>query len=206
MTCLFVAAPAPSKGQRSLLEGRGDSFSVACDRPNDVPTDDSNPVPGGHRLSSKGHGAQGRRPLLDHKEDPSGAGLGGASSDAVAALVALNRAAGNPLDGAGLLFRRIRRVGVGLRPSWPPGPVYHGGGRGGAGGSPFPETRRTGGSAGCACSSSSPPSRYRPRGPTAGWPPRGPRAYVGASGGAEAKLGAWLARTGRARPRSPFQL
>jgi 4-diphosphocytidyl-2-C-methyl-D-erythritol kinase len=78
-----------------------DAFSVECDDPA-VPTDGSNLVLKAATAFAKASGwARGARFSIQ-KKIPLGSGLGGASSDAVSALTALNAMAGEPLDGAAL--------------------------------------------------------------------------------------------------------
>ena len=83
------------------VEPGGASFSVDCDRPG-VPTDESNLVIRAAQAFRAATGWAGGAHFSITKRVPSGAGLGGASSDAVAALEALNGAAGGPLDAAGM--------------------------------------------------------------------------------------------------------
>lgn len=97
---LSVAAPL-LWGDTLYAEVEGASFSVGCDDPA-VPTDGANLVLRAAAAFSEATGWRGGARFRIAKRIPMGAGLGGASSDAVAALVALNRAAGEPLDAAGL--------------------------------------------------------------------------------------------------------
>jgi 4-diphosphocytidyl-2-C-methyl-D-erythritol kinase len=98
---LSVAAPL-LWGDSVSLEEQDSSFSVECDHP-DIPTDGSNLVLKAAGAFAQATGWKGGARFSITKRIPAGAGLGGASSDAVAALLALNRAAGGPLDAAGLL-------------------------------------------------------------------------------------------------------
>jgi 4-diphosphocytidyl-2-C-methyl-D-erythritol kinase len=77
------------------------SFTVESDR-EDVPTDGTNLVIRVAAAFAKETGWTGGAQFRITKRIPMGAGLGGASSDAVAALVALNAFAGAPLDAAAL--------------------------------------------------------------------------------------------------------
>lgn len=95
-----VAAPL-LWGDALAVEPGGTSFSVECDNPA-VPTDGTNLVVRAAEAFRVETGwSEGARFSIS-KRIPSGAGLGGGSSDAVAALEALNEIAGRPLDAAGL--------------------------------------------------------------------------------------------------------
>ncbi len=95
-----VAAPLVW-GDSVGVEATGESFAVECDSP-DVPTDGSNLVIKAAAAFAAATGWAGGARFTLSKRIPSGAGLGGASSDAAAALEALNAIAGRPLDPAGL--------------------------------------------------------------------------------------------------------
>jgi 4-diphosphocytidyl-2-C-methyl-D-erythritol kinase len=95
-----VAAPL-LWGDTIEVEAGGDSFSVECDN-GEVPTDGTNLVIRAAAEFARATGWSGGARFRISKRIPFGAGLGGASSDAVSALEALNEAAGSPLDGAGL--------------------------------------------------------------------------------------------------------
>jgi len=97
---LSVAAPLVWGGAVSV-EAKGRSFSVECDDPG-IPTDGTNLVLKAAAAFADAAGWRGGAHFSISKRVPAGAGLGGASSDAAAALVALNRLADAPLDGAGL--------------------------------------------------------------------------------------------------------
>jgi 4-diphosphocytidyl-2-C-methyl-D-erythritol kinase len=97
---LSVATPL-LWGDTVSAEAAGDSFSVACDA-GDVPTDGTNLVIRAAVAFRAASGWAGGARFSISKKIPSGAGLGGASSDAVAALHALNALAGGPLDGPAL--------------------------------------------------------------------------------------------------------
>lgn len=103
-----VAAPL-DWGDTVAAEPVAGPSTVACDDPA-VPTDRSNLVLRAAQAFAEETGWGGGLRFSITKRIPAGAGLGGASSDAVAALVALNRAAGGPLDREGLA-RAAARVG-----------------------------------------------------------------------------------------------
>jgi 4-diphosphocytidyl-2-C-methyl-D-erythritol kinase len=89
-------------GDTVTVEESEGGFSVACDHP-EVPTDGRNLVIRAAEAFAAATGRTGGARFTIAKRIPTGAGLGGASSDAVAALIGLNRLAGDPLDSAGLL-------------------------------------------------------------------------------------------------------
>lgn len=96
-------------GDRLTLEPSGAGFTLACDAPG-VPADGSNLVlRAAERFAREGGEGGGARFTLA-KAIPAGAGLGGASSDAVAALKLLNASARHPL-GADALARVAAAVG-----------------------------------------------------------------------------------------------
>jgi 4-diphosphocytidyl-2-C-methyl-D-erythritol kinase len=95
-----VAAPL-LWGDMVEVEPGGPSFTVTCDN-RDVPTDGSNLVIKAAEAFAKATGWVGGARFRIAKKIPFGAGLGGASSDAVSVLQALNGIAGSPLDGAAL--------------------------------------------------------------------------------------------------------
>jgi 4-diphosphocytidyl-2-C-methyl-D-erythritol kinase len=97
---LSLAAPLVW-GDSMTMEPAGSSFTVECDDPG-VPTDANNLVIKAAEAFAKATGWKGGARFTIKKKIPFGAGLGGASSDATSALVALNRLAGGPLDDAGL--------------------------------------------------------------------------------------------------------
>jgi len=97
---LSVAVPL-LWGDTLDVEPGGASFSVECDR-GDIPTDGTNLVLRAAAAFAQATGFSGGARFRITKRIPTGAGLGGASSDAVAALEALNSLAGGPLDPAGL--------------------------------------------------------------------------------------------------------
>jgi 4-diphosphocytidyl-2-C-methyl-D-erythritol kinase len=103
-----VAAPLVWGDSIAVEEG-GSSFSVECDDP-DIPTDGSNLVIRAAAAFAEATGWKGGARFSISKRIPFGAGLGGASSDATAALEALNALAGAPLDPGGLA-RVAARVG-----------------------------------------------------------------------------------------------
>ncbi len=77
-------------------DGEG-AFSLVSDD-SELPCDDSNLILKAARLFRDRSGWAGGGRFMLQKRIPMGAGLGGGSSDAVAALKALNAAAGRPLD------------------------------------------------------------------------------------------------------------
>jgi 4-diphosphocytidyl-2-C-methyl-D-erythritol kinase len=79
----------------------GAPFTLECDDPA-VPVDESNLVLKAARAFAAATGWQQAVHFVLRKKIPIGAGLGGGSSNAVAALRALNRLAGEPLDAVGL--------------------------------------------------------------------------------------------------------
>ena len=97
---LSVVAPL-AWGDTVSVETGGAGFSVECDDPG-VPTDGSNLVVKAARAFAEAAGWEGGARFTLTKRIPFGAGLGGASSDAASALMALNGASGSPLDPAGL--------------------------------------------------------------------------------------------------------
>ena len=82
-------------------------FKIACDQP-DVPKDDTNLVMMAARAFREATGWQGGAIFLIEKLIPVGAGLGGGSSNAVAALRALNQLAGYPLSAEALTAVAVR--------------------------------------------------------------------------------------------------
>jgi 4-diphosphocytidyl-2-C-methyl-D-erythritol kinase len=97
---LSVAAPLVW-GDTLTVEPGGSSFSVDCDDP-DIPTDGDNLVMKAAAAFAEATGWKGGARFILQKRIPPGAGLGGGSSDATSALVALNALAGGPLDEAAL--------------------------------------------------------------------------------------------------------
>lgn len=97
----LVSVAVPLVWGDSIGVEAGASFSVACDSP-DVPKDGSNLVMRAAGAFAAETGWTGGARFTISKRIPSGAGLGGASSDAATALEALNDLAGRPLDAAGL--------------------------------------------------------------------------------------------------------
>jgi 4-diphosphocytidyl-2-C-methyl-D-erythritol kinase len=88
-------------GDTVEVEQGGTSFTLESDQP-EVPTDGSNTVLRAASEFARASGYSGGAHFRIKKRIPSGAGLGGASSDAVSALRALNSLAGEPLDAAAL--------------------------------------------------------------------------------------------------------
>ncbi|MDR1280240.1 MAG: 4-(cytidine 5'-diphospho)-2-C-methyl-D-erythritol kinase, partial [Opitutaceae bacterium] len=93
-------SPSPSPPPR---------FSLSCDAA-DVPVDDSNLVLRAARLFAKAAGMKSGAHFTLEKRIPLGAGLGGGSSNAVAALHALNALADDPLS-AGTLATLAAQLG-----------------------------------------------------------------------------------------------
>jgi 4-diphosphocytidyl-2-C-methyl-D-erythritol kinase len=96
-----VAAPL-LWGDALEVEPRGSGFTVESDD-KEMPTDGSNLVLRAASAFALETGWTGGARFIVKKRIPMGAGLGGASTDATSAIVALNEAAGAPLDPAGLL-------------------------------------------------------------------------------------------------------
>ena len=86
---------AEAGGRRQ--EAGGNRFSLSCDHP-DVPTDDSNLVLKAAAAFVAATGWKGGIDFKLTKRIPPGAGLGGGSSNAVAALRALNQLTGGRID------------------------------------------------------------------------------------------------------------
>ncbi len=97
---LSVAVPL-LWGDTVEVETGGAGFSVECDRA-EIPTDASNLVIKAAAAFALATGVPAGARFRITKRIPAGAGLGGASSDAVSALIALNAMSGQPLDGDGL--------------------------------------------------------------------------------------------------------
>ena len=95
-----VAAPL-LWGDTLEVEPAPEGFALRCDHPG-VPTDASNLIIRAAAAFAEATGWKGGARFALGKRIPFGAGLGGASSDAVAALRGLNSIAGLPLDEAGL--------------------------------------------------------------------------------------------------------
>lgn len=101
-----VAAPLDfgdelSAEARERPAGGGEQFSLECDHP-EVPRDESNLVLKAAAVFAAATGWTGGVHFKLTKHIPPGAGLGGGSSNAVAALRALNRLADRPLPEARL--------------------------------------------------------------------------------------------------------
>jgi 4-diphosphocytidyl-2-C-methyl-D-erythritol kinase len=97
---LSVAAPL-TWGDSLEVEAADSGFALACDHP-EVPGGDDNLVLKAARAFAAATGWTGGARFTLRKRIPFGAGLGGASSNATAALRALNALAGEPLDAGGL--------------------------------------------------------------------------------------------------------
>ena len=97
-----VAAPVEFGDMLSVeATGEGSDFALTCDDAT-VPADETNLVLRAARAFRAASEWTGGARFSLEKRIPVGAGLGGGSSDAVAALRALNALAGEPLDAAAL--------------------------------------------------------------------------------------------------------
>ena len=92
----LVSVVAPVEFGDRLTVERADDFSLECDEAA-VPVDESNLVLKAARAFRAATGWRGGAKFILEKRVPLGAGLGGGSSDAAAALRALNEIAGVPL-------------------------------------------------------------------------------------------------------------
>ena len=93
-----VAAPV-TFGDTLVIEPAADGFSLTCDEPA-LEVDETNLVLRAARAFAAASGWKGGARFTLKKRIPVGAGLGGGSSNAVAALLGLNKLAGFPLDTA----------------------------------------------------------------------------------------------------------
>lgn len=99
-----VAAPLDFGDEleaRSREQEAGSRFTLECDQP-EVPGDGGNLILKAAEAFAAASGWKGAAHFKLTKRIPMGAGLGGGSSNAVAALRALNELAGHPLDEAQL--------------------------------------------------------------------------------------------------------
>ncbi|HTQ30532.1 MAG TPA: 4-(cytidine 5'-diphospho)-2-C-methyl-D-erythritol kinase [Opitutaceae bacterium] len=96
-----VAAPVDFGDTLKIETRLGGEFTLECDDPA-VPRDESNLVLKAARLFADATGWSGGAAFFLAKRIPLGAGLGGGSSNAAAALRGLNFLAGEPLDRAAL--------------------------------------------------------------------------------------------------------
>ena len=96
-----VVIPLAWGDELSVQTTADGAFTLACDN-SDVPADDTNLVLRAAKAFRGATGWTGGAHFELTKRIPAGAGLGGGSSDAVAALRALNQLAGQPLTAAGL--------------------------------------------------------------------------------------------------------
>ena len=97
-----VAAPVEfGDVLRVEATGEGSDFALTCDDAT-VPVNETNLVLKAARAFRAASGWTGGARFSLEKRIPTGAGLGGGSSDAVAALRALNSLAGEPLDAAAM--------------------------------------------------------------------------------------------------------
>jgi 4-diphosphocytidyl-2-C-methyl-D-erythritol kinase len=94
---LLSVAAQLTWGDMLEVDEAAEGFTVSCDNPG-VPVDESNLVLRAARAFALATGWTGGARFVIRKKIPLGAGLGGASSDATAALQALNTLAGGPLD------------------------------------------------------------------------------------------------------------
>jgi 4-diphosphocytidyl-2-C-methyl-D-erythritol kinase len=117
---ISVAAPL-AWGDAILVEPQTAGFSVECDVEG-IPTDGTNLVAKAAKAFAAETGWSGGARFRLVKRIPAGAGLGGASSDAVSALRALNQLAGGPLDDAGF-SRLASAIGSDCALFLPGGPV-----------------------------------------------------------------------------------
>ncbi len=92
----LVSVVAPVEFGDTLRVEPADTFSLTCDDPS-VPLDETNLVLKAARAFAMAANWRGGARFVLEKRIPMGAGLGGGSSDAVAALRALNELAGHPL-------------------------------------------------------------------------------------------------------------
>ncbi len=90
----------PGLADTLIFEETG-AYSLTCDTP-DIPTDDSNLVTKAARAFAQAAATTLRHSITLDKAIPSGAGLGGGSSDAATTLTALNQLHDSPLDPAEL--------------------------------------------------------------------------------------------------------
>lgn len=97
----LVSVVVPVEWGDTLRLEEASDFSLACDDPA-VPVDETNLILKAARLFQTTTGWKGGGKFFLEKRVPMGAGLGGGSSDAVAALRGLNRLAGDRLSAAEL--------------------------------------------------------------------------------------------------------
>ena len=95
-----LAAPL-AWGDRLLAEETSQGFSLECDDPR-IPRDGANLILRAAAAFQAATGWRGGVRFILEKRIPVGAGLGGGSNNAVAALRAMNHLAGLPLNDAGL--------------------------------------------------------------------------------------------------------
>jgi len=104
----LVSVPAPLDfGDELAAEANEAGFSLACDDAA-VPLDGSNLILKAAQAFAAATGRAGGAHFKLTKRIPLGAGMGGGSSNAVAALRVLNRLAGGPLAGAKLAEIAVR--------------------------------------------------------------------------------------------------
>jgi len=117
----LVSLVAPVEFGDTLTVESATEFSLTCDDPA-LPVDDTNLVLKSARAFCAATRWRGGARFALTKRIPSGAGLGGGSSDAAAALGALNRLAGGPLTPAALA-QVAAQVGSDCALFLPGGPV-----------------------------------------------------------------------------------
>jgi len=116
-----VVAPVEIGDTLRIEAGGGGEFALECDDAS-VPAGEENLVLRAARLFAEKTGWGGGARFVLEKRIPMGAGLGGGSSNAVAALRGLNSLAGEPLDGA-KLAAVAARLGSDCTLFLPGGPV-----------------------------------------------------------------------------------
>lgn len=89
---------------------KGNGVSISCSDSR-IPCDESNLAAKAARIFAEAHGESARIYIHIEKNIPSGAGLGGGSSDAAGVLRALNRIFGSPFD-EGELMKMGAKIGA----------------------------------------------------------------------------------------------
>ena len=103
----LVSVVAPVEYGDTLRVEAAETFSLTCDDPA-VPVDETNLVLRAAAAFVAATNWHGRAKFTLEKRIPMGAGLGGGSSDAVAALRGLNTLAGEPLDERALVGLAVK--------------------------------------------------------------------------------------------------
>jgi 4-diphosphocytidyl-2-C-methyl-D-erythritol kinase len=106
----LISVVAPLEFGDTLRVEAADAYSLTCDDPN-VPCDDTNLILKAARAFAAAAPGRGGATFSLEKRIPMGAGLGGGSSDGVAALRALNRLVG---DAAALAPARLEEIAAQL--------------------------------------------------------------------------------------------